>query len=748
MAYCLCELFIWSLKNQYAIPDHLVGCHVYHDKGEQVSAQEHPYHEEKQIYTEGRDMIWSPRNKRPERLRDNIKEIEDLLAQHRCLQVRWRSRQLLQLVLSNGCIISVMVSGHSGDVEKIFIDRSMVGKLSETICDAFLTDQYMVAVHSDIPRLEYAHFTRRPPIMEAAKRLDKLSTWEPKVIQLDIPGPKGRRLERKFSSNIHQDLLLLWYSVSSNEPWPWTPMSSEVERANLIVLSVNGPFIDVLTHCKTECDPVHAAFSCIQPHKIFTVEQSVGAKGDVTARTCILEIVHGKIQTAAVVSIPLKGTVTCQARNPAEDKLLLACSDASLVMYDQHKKVTLFTRAAVLPTSLAWHPGGTVVFAASSRGDIQAFDMALTPLRVQFVTEDPEPEKFLRISRLFRTSMSLKSMDWCLFDPQSSEYVTDYMDAMFLTFDRGPPALLLLHLGAVSRERLSPVELTKEYIKSRQIDEAVSLLSSQNWDTDGATCYSCLSAIVNYLLRQPLNADREAQLEAALATFYAPKPPVSEVTIVEYRDPISRLARRFFHHLLRYARFDKAFLLAVDIGARDLFMDLHYMAQDKGETALAEVAKRKAQQAHAEAIDTLDLLDGDLALGNGYPGHHGDHTDGRSPQMEDNIVDQLPLSRQHPWQQEYYSHAERGQGSVTSSRVRGQSRSKPPDSVVTFQNGDYASISDFDVGGDLISDYTAALMAPSPRQTHHRGRSGDPEDLDEETEGVNGNVKVIHFGIV
>ena len=35
-----------------------------------------------------------------------------------------------------------------------------------------------------------------------------------------------------------------------------------------------------------------------------------------------------------------------------------------------------------------------------------------------------------------RTSMSLKSIDWCLFDPQSSEYVTDYMDAMFLTFDR------------------------------------------------------------------------------------------------------------------------------------------------------------------------------------------------------------------------------------------------------------------------------------------------------------------------
>ncbi|XP_070182027.1 WD repeat-containing and planar cell polarity effector protein fritz homolog isoform X2 [Littorina saxatilis] len=739
-------MFIMIKVNKVSV-HYLVGCHVYHDKGEQASAQEHPYHEERQQYTEGRDMIWSPRNKRPERLRDSIKEVEDLLAQYRCVQVRWRSRQLLQMVLSNGCIVSMMMCGHSGDVEKIFIDKSLVGKFTcETVCDAVLTDQYMVVCHADSPRVEYAHFTRRPPIMEAAKRLDKLSTWEPKVTQLDIPGPKGRRLERKFSTNIHQDMLLLWFSVASNEPWPWTPMSSEVERANLIVLSVNGPFIEVLTHTKTECDPVCAGFSGIQPHKMFTVEQSVGARGDVTARACILEIIRGKIQTAAVVTIPLKGTVECQARNPAEDKLLLGCSDASLVMYDQYKKVTLITRAAVLPSSLAWHPGGTIVFAASSRGDIQVFDMALTPLRVQFVTEDPEPEKFLKISRLFRTSMSLKSIDWCMFDPQSSEYVTDYMDAMFLTFDRGPPALLMLHLGAVSRDRFSPVELTREYIKTKQVDEAVCLLSSQNWDSDGATCYSCLSAIVNHLLRQPLNADREAQLEAALATFYAPKPPMSEVTIVEYRDPISRLARRFFHHLLRYARFDKAFLLAVDIGARDLFMDLHYMAQDKGETALAEVAKRKAEQADAESLDTLDLLDDRLALDNGFYGHHDNHTVGQQAEVEENIVDQLPLSRQHPWQQEYYSQGERSHSSATSHRGRGQGRGSS--SGVTFHNSEYASIDDFAMGGDLISDYTAALMGPTTRQTHQHGAGPQEHEEEESGDGSSGNVKVIHFGIV
>uniref|UniRef100_A0A8C4WBA1 Uncharacterized protein n=1 Tax=Gopherus evgoodei TaxID=1825980 RepID=A0A8C4WBA1_9SAUR len=96
-----------------------------------------------------------------------------------------------------------------------------------------------------------------------------------------------------------------------------------------------------------------------------------------------------------------------------------------------------------------------------------------------------------------------------------------------------------------------------------------------NWDTMGHQCYISMSAIVNHLLRQKLTPEREAQLEASLGTFYAPTRPLLDMTVLEYRDPISRYARRFFHHLLRYQRFEKAFLLAVDIGARDLFMVSH-----------------------------------------------------------------------------------------------------------------------------------------------------------------------------
>lgn len=42
-----------------------------------------------------------------------------------------------------------------------------------------------------------------------------------------------------------------------------------------------------------------------------------------------------------------------------------------------------------------------------------------------------------------------------------------------------------------------------------------------------------------------------AQLEAALGVFYAPPTPLSDMVILEYRDPVRKYARRFFHHLLR-----------------------------------------------------------------------------------------------------------------------------------------------------------------------------------------------------
>lgn len=48
-----------------------------------------------------------------------------------------------------------------------------------------------------------------------------------------------------------------------------------------------------------------------------------------------------------------------------------------------------------------------------------------------------------------------------------------------------------------------------------------------------------------------LSFETVAQLEAALGVFYAPPVLLSDEVILEYREPISKYARRFFHHLLR-----------------------------------------------------------------------------------------------------------------------------------------------------------------------------------------------------
>uniref|UniRef100_G3UNS7 Uncharacterized protein n=1 Tax=Loxodonta africana TaxID=9785 RepID=G3UNS7_LOXAF len=88
-----------------------------------------------------------------------------------------------------------------------------------------------------------------------------------------------------------------------------------------------------------------------------------------------------------------------------------------------------------------------------------------------------------------------------------------------------------------------------------------------NWNTLGHQCFVSMSAIVNHLLRQKLTPEREAQLEASLGTFYAPTRPLLETTVLEYRDQISKYARRFFHHLLRQKRRGRAFRLVRVYGA-------------------------------------------------------------------------------------------------------------------------------------------------------------------------------------
>ncbi|XP_064503731.1 WD repeat-containing and planar cell polarity effector protein fritz homolog isoform X4 [Pseudopipra pipra] len=584
MSFFLTEMFLWSLKTSLRIRDEDIGIHQYSEKKEPASQMKHSYLEEKQKLAESRDYPWILKSKRADKLRDALKEVE--------------------LLFHSGVLVSLSLSGPQ--LEKVVIDRTLVGKLiSDTISDAVLTDNFIILSFEDHSQLCFIQFTKKMDSPDVNKRLEKLSCLDFKISYVDILGPEGRRMKRHLAINCMQDMVICWWSATSDGAWPWSPISCERDRANLLLLGCAHGKLEVLSFVRTEWDPLHASFSTHQPYQVHTVEHSVSAAKEPMADSCVYKCLRNKIQCAAITRIPLRSRAISCCRDVTEDKLVLGCEDSSIILYEAYNQVTLLAQAELLPAVMTYHPAGAVFVVGSSQGELQLFDTALSPVKIQLLAQDYSPEATLQCSKHFEVPSSLIQIQWaappvaCV-SPDS----TDIHDLLLVRFDKGPLGVLHFKLGVITRGQLGLVEIIHQYIRYDEIHEAINVLNTMNWNTMGHQCYICLSAICNHLLKQKLTPDREAQLEASLGTFYAPTRPLLDTTVLEYRDPISRYARRFFHHLLRYQRFEKAFLLAVDIGARDLFMDIHYLALDKGELALAEVAKRKANDIDTESITT------------------------------------------------------------------------------------------------------------------------------------------------
>nr|XP_020728655.1 WD repeat-containing and planar cell polarity effector protein fritz homolog isoform X2 [Odocoileus virginianus texanus]XP_020728656.1 WD repeat-containing and planar cell polarity effector protein fritz homolog isoform X2 [Odocoileus virginianus texanus]XP_020728657.1 WD repeat-containing and planar cell polarity effector protein fritz homolog isoform X2 [Odocoileus virginianus texanus]XP_020728658.1 WD repeat-containing and planar cell polarity effector protein fritz homolog isoform X2 [Odo len=626
MSFCLTELHLWSLKNTLHIGDRDIGTYQYYDKKE-PSATDHGNLEEKQRLAESRDFPWTLKNRRPEKLRDSLKELEELMQNSQCVLSKWKNKYVCQLLFGSGELVSLSLSGPQ--LEKVLIDRSLVGKLiSDTISDALLTDGFIILSFLAQNKLCFIQFAKKMSSPDTNRRLEKLSALDYKISHYEIPGPVNRTIQRRLAINCVQDTIVCWWPLVSDDAWPWTPISSEKDGANLLLLSYAQGRLEVLSSVRTEWDPLDVRFDTRHPNQMLTVECSISVDREPAADSCVYECVRNKIQCVSVTRIPLKSKAISCCRNATDDKLILGCEDSSVILYETHRRVTLLAQAELLPSLISCHPSGAILLVGSNQGELQIFDMALSPINIQLLAEDNSPRETLQFKKFFDVSSSLVQMQWIAPQVVSKKPESgDIYNLLFLRFDRGPLGVLLFKLGIFTQGHLGLVDIIFQYVHCDEIYEAINILSSMNWDTLGYECFISMCAIVNHLLRQKLTPEREAQLEASLGTFYAPTRPLLDTTVLEYRDQISKYARRFFHHLLRYQRFEKAFLLAVDIGARDLFMevcntawyylqvktmlvlteklyhnDIHYLALDKGELALAEVARRRASDIDAESI--------------------------------------------------------------------------------------------------------------------------------------------------
>ncbi|KAG8000328.1 WD repeat-containing and planar cell polarity effector protein fritz-like protein, partial [Nibea albiflora] len=447
-----------------------------------------------------RGYSWTPKNRRPEKLRDSLKELE--------------------VMLSSGTLVTLTLNGPQ--LEHVYIDRTLVGRLpASTVTDAVLSDRLILLSFLEQSQVAAVYLNQKnQDSPETGRRTDKLSPCEIKVVCVDMSG-RGRRLHRRVGLNRLQDVALCWWDLDEpgEELWTWTP--TDTHRSNLVLLSCSpAEGLKVLSSVRTEGNPLDCRFSVLQPYQLLTVELPAGQRGygeGSQAEACVYECARERLHRLSVTRIPLPSRPVSCSRHPCESTLLLGLSDSSLVLYDQRRGVSLLASCPC-----ATHP------------------------------------------------------------------------------PRLAPCWGLGH-GALTGGQLGHEELLQQRLRCGQVRDALGILEAMDWSIMGDECYRGLSSITNHLLRLELNAEREAQLEAALGVFYAPSAALSDVVILEYREPVSKYARRFFHHLLRHKRFEKAFLLAVDLEARDLFMDLHYVASDKGELVLADVAKRKANEIEARA---------------------------------------------------------------------------------------------------------------------------------------------------
>ncbi|XP_030884062.1 WD repeat-containing and planar cell polarity effector protein fritz homolog isoform X1 [Leptonychotes weddellii] len=737
MSFCLTELHLWSLKNTLHIGDRDIGIYQYYDKKDPpVSVTEHGNLEEKQKLAESRDYPWTLKNRRPEKLRDSLKELEELMQNSHCVLSKWKNKYVCQLLFGSGVLVSLSLSGPQ--LEKVVIDRSLVGKLiSDSISDALLTDNFIILSFLTQNKLCFIQFTKKMGSPDTNKRLEKLSALDYKISYYEIPGPVNRTTECRLAINCVQDIVACWWPLVSDDAWPWAPISPEKDRANLLLLGYAQGRLEVLSCVRTEWDPLDIRFGTKQPYQVLTVERSISVDKESMADSCIYEYVRNKIQCISVTRIPLRSKAISCCRNVTEDKLILGCEDSSVILYETHRRVTLLAQAELLPSLISCHPSGAILLVGSNQGELQIFDMALSPINIQLLAEDRSPREILQFNKFFDISSSLVQMQWIAPQVVSQKpECGDIYDLLFLRFDRGPLGALLFKLGIFTRGQLGLTDTIFHHIHCDEIYEAINILSSMNWDTLGHQCFISMSAIVNHLLRQKLTPEREAQLEASLGTFYAPTRPLLDTTILEYRDEISKYARRFFHHLLRYQRFEKAFLLAVDIGARDLFMDIHYFALDKGELALAEVARKRASDIDAESItsgvELLGPLDRGDMLNEAFVGLS------LVPQGEDTFPDNLPpfcSIHKHIIQQRTLNVSSNRQVLDGRNELEKDTCAESLTPKTCNKEGVNAK---FEVTGELAS------MNSLCKTTSGKMR----EDCIEQEIGDGGSLRMVHFGLV
>ncbi|XP_047984927.1 WD repeat-containing and planar cell polarity effector protein fritz [Leguminivora glycinivorella] len=553
-------------------------------------SEESVYDSGKRSFCERRGGHWAAVNPR------QLKKLEANFRERTAVYCEWLNENLIVIVFSSGAIAYLTVKPSTLDVTQILFDRYVVGKISgQSVTGVAFCKSHLLFTHTD----------RTATLITFGKSIPnqpcRIKDRDPHLQTVELGG--SRRTERRVSWCEGSGVRVLVWGAAAVEPAPWSPALED--QANLHLYLIRGQQMSLLAYHQLENETLCAEISSNNDNIIHIIEQTPCHKSGVTIEwsrytaptselrairlratnvertattlpaparcvrragsrlllACIdgsLHVLHqhvGITHEARLGSSSLCSNVKRIATLPAParcvrragSRLLLACIDGSLHVLHQHVGITHEARLGSVATDVRW--AGSLILAASD--GLQCFDGALAVL--------PQPPHLSNILR----------------EPRR-------MHLLATRSERGGPLVLASFSGGpLALIRVSHPELMTAWIRLGRPSNAISLLRAQDWEESGAACLRAASALLTTALRGALRPDTEARAQAALGAYLAPKAPHAP-NAQKYAPAVHDLARKFFHHLLRRGRVEKALSLCMDLAAWDLCMDARWAAARAG----------------------------------------------------------------------------------------------------------------------------------------------------------------------
>ncbi|XP_004925601.2 WD repeat-containing and planar cell polarity effector protein fritz isoform X2 [Bombyx mori] len=504
-------------------------------------AEESIYGSSKRNYCELRGGHW--RSPRPRQ----IQKLESKLRDKNVIACEWTNEQLVTIIFSSGVIAYLTVKQDTLDISQILFDRYFVGKLpGHTVTNVVLSKSHILFTFVD--RIATLVTFKKKTSNVPCKIVDK----EPLLQTIELGGA-SRRTDRHVSWCENNDLLwtLVW-SVTPAEPAPWSPVLED--HANLHLYQISGQNMNLLVYHRLENETLVAELSHKRDRIIHIVDQTASQKNCVTLRWMRYEVTEShtpKLQVSPenVTRLALPAPARVARRAPCDSRLVAACIDGSVHVAHHTAGLTHSTKAGFIATDVRW--AGELVIAIEENGRIQCFDRALSLLNHHI--------KFLDLAADLSDAKRMKVL---------ATLNAKCGPILLATFTGGPLALI----------HITHPRLITAWIRARRTSSAVALLRAMDWEHEGNDCLWAVNKLICASLRSGAEAVAgEGAAEAALGAWLAPRVPHAHAAR-RYASPLHDLARKFFHHLLRRGRVEKALSLGVELAAWDLFRDARWAA--------------------------------------------------------------------------------------------------------------------------------------------------------------------------